>query len=76
MTQSIIYAFVYNSSIFESASETISLHYSKEGAQNAKKEHKKKIKKHFNETISNNNPYGFKYTDNKYWGVKPIAILP
>jgi hypothetical protein len=52
------------------------LHYSKEGAQKAKKEHKKKIKKHFNETISNNNPYGFKYTDNKYWGVKPIAILP
>jgi hypothetical protein len=36
----ILYQFVYNPCIWESAPKTISIHLTKEGAEKAKKEHK------------------------------------
>ena len=37
-----LYEFLYNSCIYESGSSTISLHYSRDGAEKAMNEHKQK----------------------------------
>jgi len=37
-----LYAFLYNCCIYESSWATVSLHYSKEGAEKAMQEHKQK----------------------------------
>ena len=50
-----LYAFLYNSCIHESSWATISLHYSKEGAEKAMQEHKQKALDEFNEMYANDN---------------------
>ena len=47
-----LYAFLYNSCIHESSWATVSLHYSKEGAEKAMQEHKQKALDEFNDSIS------------------------
>jgi len=46
-----LYAFLYNCCIHESSWATVSLHYSKEGAEKAMQEHKQKALDEFNEML-------------------------
>lgn len=72
-----IYAFNYNECIYESMLGTISLHYSKEGAEQAMNEHKEKAKKEFDELYSDDeNNFGFVFGNMEYWCVSPVKILP
>ena len=71
-----LYAFLYNSCIYESGWTTVSLHYSKEGAEKAMQEHKQKELDEFNEMYANDNEFGFKFGEHKDWCVRPIEVLP
>lgn len=71
-----LYAFLYNSCIHESSWATISLHYSKEGAEKAMEEHKQKALDEFNEMYANNNKIGFKFGEHEDWCVEPVEVLP
>ena len=71
-----LYAFLYNSCIHESSWATISLHYSKEGAEKAMQEHKKKALDEFNEMYANDNEFGFKFGEHEDWCVEPVEVLP
>lgn len=70
------YAFLYNCCIHKSSRETISFHYSKEGAENAMKEHKQKALDEFNELYANDNKFGFKFSAHEDWCVEPVKVLP
>lgn len=71
-----LYAFLYNSCIHESSWATISLHYSKEGAEKAMQEHKQKKLDEFNEMYANDNEFGFKFGEHEDWCLQPIEVLP
>ena len=71
-----LYAFLYNSCIHESSWATVSLHYSKEGAEKAMQEHKQKELDKFNEMYANDNEFGFKFGEHEDWRVQPIEVLP
>ena len=71
-----LYAFLYNSCIHESSWATISLHYSKEGAEKAMQEHKEKALKEFNNAYENDNPFDFKFGEHEDWDVQEVVILP
>ncbi len=73
---SCIYAFLYNSCIHESGWVTVSLHYSKEGAEKAMQEHKQKVLDEFNEMYANDNEFGFKFGKNEDWRVEPVEVFP
>lgn len=84
-----LWAFLYNSCIHESSYATMSLHFSKEGAEQAMKEHKKQAKKIFDEMEIELEKY---YTDetkkiaeeedwyvfgeHEDWTIQQIDILP
>lgn len=71
-----LYAFLYNSCIHESSWATISLHYSKKGAEKAMQEHKQKELNKFNKMFKKNNKYDFKFGEHENWCVKPVEVLP
>ena len=71
-----VYAFLYNSCIYESSWATVSLHYSKECAEKAMQEHKQKELDKFNEMYANDNELGFKFGEYEDWCVQPIEVLP
>ena len=71
-----LYAFLYNSCIHESSWSTISLHYSKEGAEKAMQEHKQKALDEFNEMYADNNEFDFKFGEHEDWCVEPVEVLP
>ena len=70
-----LYAFLYNDSIHESSWATVSLHYSKEGAEKAMNEHKQKALDEFNEEDESfEKKFGFgRFQD---WRVVSINVLP
>lgn len=71
-----LYAFLYNSCIHESSWATVSLHYSKEGAEKAMQEHKQKALDEFNEMYANDNEFDFKFGKHEDWRVEPVEVLP
>ena len=71
-----LYAFLYNSCIHESSWATVSLHYSKEGAEKAMQEHKQKALDEFNEMYANDNEFDFKFGEHEDWCVEPVEVLP
>ena len=71
-----LYAFLYNSCIHESSWATVSLHYSKEGAEKAMNEHKQKALDEFNEMYANDNKFGFKFGEHEDWCVETVDVLP
>lgn len=76
LRQGRLYAFLYNDCIHESSSETMSLHFSKEGAEKAMEEHKQKALDKFNKRYSKNNEFGFKFGAHQSWCVEPVSVLP
>jgi len=71
-----LYAFLYNSCVHESSWATISLHYSKEGAEKAMQDHKQKELDKFNEMFANDNTVDFKFGEHENWSVEPVEVLP
>ena len=71
-----LYAFLYNSCIHESSWATVSLHYSKEGAEKAMQEHKQKALDEFNELYSDENDFDFKFGEHEDWCVETVDVLP
>ena len=71
-----LYAFLYNSCVHESSWATVSLHYSKEGAEKAMQEHKQKALDEFNEMYANDNEFDFKFGEHEDWRVEPVEVLP
>ena len=71
-----LYAFLYNSCIHESSHATVSLHYSKEGAEKAMQEHKQKELDKFNEMYGDDNEFDFKFGDGEDWCIETIEVLP
>lgn len=70
-----LYAFKYNSCIYENSYAIISLHYTQKGAENAMKNHKQKELKKFNKKYGKNNEYGFVFGDTEDWCVEPIPVF-
>jgi hypothetical protein len=73
---SCLYAFLYNSCIHESSWATVSLHYSKEGAEKAMQEHKQKALDEFNEMYADDNEFDIKFGAHEDWCVEPVEVLP
>jgi hypothetical protein len=71
-----LYAFLYNSCIHESSWATVSLHYSKEGAEKAMQEHKQKALDEFNEMYADDNDFDFKFGEHEDWCVETVKVLP
>lgn len=71
-----IYAFLYNSCVQESSWATISLHYTKEGAEKAMQEHKQKALDNFNKMYADNNKFDFKFGEYEDWCVEPVEVFP
>jgi hypothetical protein len=71
-----LYAFLYNSCIHESSWATMSLHYSKKGAEKAMQEHKQKALDKFNEMYADDNKFDFKFGEHEDWCVEPVEVLP
>ena len=71
-----LYAFRYNSCVHENSYATVSLHYSKEGAEKAMQEHKQKELDDFNERYADDNEFDFKFGEHEDWYVKTVEVLP
>jgi hypothetical protein len=71
-----LYAFLYNSCIHESSWATVSLHYSKQGAEKAMQEHKQKALDEFNEMYADDNEWDFKFGGHEDWRVETVEVLP
>jgi hypothetical protein len=76
-----IYAFVYNSNIHESSWATVSLHYSREGAEEAMRIHRQKRLDAFNKYAATYNrefvyKHRFKFGEHEGWEVETVKILP
>ena len=81
---SLLYAFLYNDCIHESSYQTMSLHYSEEGAKDAMVKHKnnayqeflkydkfcRETNKEFYEQFPN------KFGEHEDWAVDPVEVLP
>ena len=75
-TQDTLYAFRYNECVYESSWATISLHYSKEGAEKAMNDHKTEAKREFDESYADDNEYGFVFGNMENWCVVPVKVMP
>lgn len=71
-----VYAFLYNSCIHESSWATVSLHFSKEGAEKAMQEHRQKELDKFNKLYSQDNNFDFKFGEHEDWRVETVEVLP
>lgn len=74
-----VYEFVYNYSTYDGSSATISIHATRDGAEQAMSEHKKRVKEEEEELIigcdwEENEHYEWDY--GKYWGVRETELLP
>jgi hypothetical protein len=74
----IVYGFYFNPCVGESASMTMSIHFSKENAESAMKNHKKQEEEIFNAAYEDNEEAKamFKFDDYKRWYICEIEILP
>lgn len=71
-----LYAFRYCPCIYESGWTTVSLHYSKEGAEKAMNEHKNKELMQWNEMFEHDNNISFKFGDSEDWDIQEVEVLP
>jgi hypothetical protein len=71
-----LYAFRYCSCIYESSWFTMSLHYSREGAEKAMNEHKNEELKKWNEMFEFDNEISFKFGDSEGWDIQEVEVLP
>lgn len=69
------FEFCYNSCIHESAPATISVHFSKEGAEKAMEWHKEEERKKYEE-MRQDYKTDFKFGWMESWFVREIEILP
>jgi hypothetical protein len=70
-----IYAFLYNDNFYESSYATMSLHYSRLGAERAMKKHIREEKKKYNEIFSDSEGHNKNsYQDFKGWLVEEMKI--
>lgn len=69
-----LYGFLYNSCIHDSSYATISIHYSKEGAEKSMQEHKQKEWEEFNEMYVEYDD--LKFGEHEDWRVEPVEVLP
>lgn len=73
----IVYAFIYNPCIYESAPQTVSLHRTRKGAELAMELHKEGLRKEFeeyDEWSKENGNFSLKFGKYEYWGVTEIEI--
>lgn len=71
----VVYEFTYNGCVHESSWATMSLHYTKEGAEKAMSDHKQKKLDEFNKMYGHQNVFYFKFGEHEDWCVNPIEIL-
>lgn len=71
-----IYEFCYNPCVHDSGWITISLHYSKEGAEKAMEEHKLEEKNKFDEMFPEGSEFGIEFGEHENWCVNEVEILP
>ena len=71
-----VFAFMYNSCIYESDPSLISLHFTKDGALCALKEHREKEYEEFIEYVGDGLPFNLKFGEDQDWIIKEINILP
>jgi hypothetical protein len=70
-----LYAFLYCPNVHESAWATMSLHYSKEGAEKAMEEHKQKELEEWNQ-LYDEDEVDFRFGENEDWRVEEVLIKP
>jgi hypothetical protein len=71
-----LYAFIYCPCIYESVYSTVSIHYSKEGAEKAMNEHKEKALNEFNECWLDDEIRTFEFGFGEDWDITEITVLP
>jgi hypothetical protein len=71
-----IYTFRYRDCFYEGNWVTVSLHYSKEGAEKALNEHKAKELIRWNETFQDNEEMILKFGVNRGWDIQEVEVLP
>lgn len=71
-----VYAFLYNPCIYESSAQTISLHYSEQGAIDAMNIHKEEKKKEFDLLWGDEEDSHMIFGDMEAWFTQPVKILP
>ena len=71
-----LFSFMYNSCVHEGSWATISLHYSREGAEKAMNEHKQKGLEDFNELIGSDNQFDMKFGEHEDWCIGKVFVLP
>lgn len=81
MENNIIYAFIYCSNYHESAAETISLHWTEDGAQKALLEHKAKCLIDFKRYQAYHNSQNCHVGDEEFgfcevWDIISMEVLP
>lgn len=69
----IVYEFLYCPCIYESASATMSIHSTREGAEMAMNEHKEKCKKEWDDMYDENDAMG-NFDDLKSWHVRETEV--
>jgi len=79
LTDGNLWEFIYNPERHESCPITLSIHRTKEGAEEAMQAHKDKVKEEFDDMYHNPDypvdmVVNMEWDDNQYWDVKPIKI--
>ncbi len=74
-----LYEFLYNPMIYESSSQTVSIHRTQEGAKKAMQEHKDLVKAEFDNQWNNpDDPIemivDMKWDDDQSWSVRKVKI--
>lgn len=71
-----LYAFRYIDCFYEGNWVTVSIHYSKDGAEKAMNEHKNKQLAIWNETFEDDYKMKCEFGKNRGWDVKEVEVLP
>lgn len=71
----IVYAFMYNPMIYESATGVVSLHFSRKGAEMAMEFHKEELKKEWDD-LYKGDKHPPKFGRFEHWSVQEVNILP
>jgi hypothetical protein len=71
----VLYEFCYNSCIHESSAATMSVHFTKEGAQKSMRKHKAKERKEWKEMYkTKEDQKEFPFGRHEYWFINPIKV--
>ena len=76
--KTIVYEFLYNSCVFESASATMSIHRTRKGAEIALSWHKFETEREYNQLYSLTEDYSFKneypYDAHQSWSIRETIL--